>query len=116
MNRAVIVARMRPGTEADIRRIFAQSDRTSLPHELGVVRRSLYAFGEVYLHLIDLVDDPGRSLSTATNLPAFRKIGTDLKPFIRPYYPATWRSPNDAMAREFYHWSADKGEPLGEAR
>ncbi|MGN6674761.1 MAG: TcmI family type II polyketide cyclase [Thermomicrobiales bacterium] len=27
-----------------------------------------------------------------------------LKPYIDPYNPATWKSPKDATAREFYTW------------
>ncbi|WP_165956124.1 TcmI family type II polyketide cyclase [Streptomyces hainanensis] len=29
----------------------------------------------------------------------------DLRPYIDPYDPQTWRSPADAMARRFYHWA-----------
>jgi hypothetical protein len=106
MNRALIVARMRAGAEADVRRIFAESDTTSLPYDLGVTHRSLYSFGDVYIHLLEMANQPGSSLSSARDLPAFRQIGEDLKPFISPYYPATWRTPLDAVATEFYHWSA----------
>jgi cyclase len=35
------------------------------------------------------------------------QISEDLKPFVRPYDAATWRSPADAMATSFYHWRAE---------
>jgi len=34
------------------------------------------------------------------------RISADLKAFIEAYDPKTWRSPQDAMAHRFYHWSA----------
>ena len=116
MNRALIVARMKRGAEADVRRIFAESDNTSLPHDLGVGHRSLYSFGDVYIHLVEMTDQPGVSLSSARDLPAFRQIGEDLKPFISAYYPATWRTPLDAVATEFYHWNAADALALRPAR
>jgi len=38
--------------------------------------------------------------------PSFVRISNDLKQFIAPYDRATWRSPKDAMATPFYHWTA----------
>jgi cyclase len=108
MNRTVIVARIAPGAQADVARVFAESDTTSLPHELGVAHRTLYSLNDVYLHVIDFADggDPAEALRRAPQLPAFRQISADLSRYIRPYDEATWRSPQDAVAREFYRWSA----------
>jgi cyclase len=86
--------------------IFKNSDATALPHELGVEHRSLYSLGEIYLHAIDFRVDPAQALHRARGLPAFDKISADLRRFIRPYDEAEWRSPQDAVAREFYRWSA----------
>jgi cyclase len=44
----------------------------------------------------------------AQGLPAFRAVSDDLRPFIEAYDPG-WRSPRDAMARRFYHWTASRG-------
>jgi hypothetical protein len=43
----------------------------------------------------------------AQSLPAFRAVSEDLRPFIEAYDPG-WRSPQDAMARRFYHWSSSE--------
>jgi hypothetical protein len=106
MSRALIIARMCPGAEADVRRIFAKSDATDLPHELGVLRRSLYRFADIYIHSIEMESEPTQSIHSGRTLPAFRQITEDLKPFISPYDPANWRGPLDAMATEFYQWTA----------
>jgi hypothetical protein len=44
-------------------------------------------------------------MQIAQSLPAFRAVSEDLKPYIEPYDPH-WRSPQDAMAQRFYHWTA----------
>ena len=107
MHRSLIVARIRPGEEAAVRQAFAESDATALPAEVGVVHRSLYSLGDLYVQLVDWRGDARESLERARGLPAFRRISEDLKPYITAYNPATWRSAHDAVAREFYHWDAD---------
>jgi cyclase len=104
--RTVIVAKIEPGRQQQVAEIFGRSDATSLPHDLGVTGRSLYALDDVYLHVIEFGADPGSALQAAHQLPAFRKISDDLRPYISPYNPATWRSPQDAVATEFYRWHA----------
>ncbi|MEP6559457.1 MAG: TcmI family type II polyketide cyclase [Nakamurella sp.] len=107
MNRTLIVARMLPGAQDKVRDIFAASDATSLPREIGVSSRSLYTLNDIYIHVVEMRGDTGLALRQARELPAFRRISSDLDPYITPYDPANWRSPQDALAREFYSWSAD---------
>jgi polyketide synthesis cyclase len=106
MNRMIIVARIQPDAESAVADIFAHSDATTLPHEMGVERRSLYSLGDIYLHAIDFSLDPAEAMRRAPGLPEFNRISTELRPFIKPYDEAKWRSPQDAVAREFYRWSA----------
>jgi cyclase len=106
MERALIVARLRPGAERDVARIFAESDATSLPGEVGVRHRSLYALGSLYLHFMELDGDVPEAMARAQRLPEFRRVSDNLRPFIEPYDPETWRSPKDALARAFYRWDA----------
>ncbi|WP_395728603.1 TcmI family type II polyketide cyclase [Nakamurella sp.] len=107
MNRTLIVARIRPGAQEHVAEIFAQSDATSLPHEIGVSTRSLYTLNDVYIHVVEMRQDAEQALRGARSLPAFRRISADLDPYIRPYDPASWRSPQDAIAHEFYSWTAE---------
>jgi hypothetical protein len=106
MERALIVARIRDGAEGDVARIFADSDATDLPRLVGVRRRSLFVRDSLYMHLIDLDDDATTALRRAQELPQFKEISARLRPFVEAYDPATWRSPQDALAREFYRWEA----------
>lgn len=106
MNRTIIVARIEPNAESSVADIFAASDATSLPHDLGVRQRTLYSLQDIYLHVIDFDLDPGEALRKGSQLPGFRKISEELKPFIKAYDPQTWRTPQDAVAKQFYRWSA----------
>ncbi|MDQ0939964.1 TcmI family type II polyketide cyclase [Streptomyces sp. NPDC019443] len=107
MHQALIVARMAPESAPDIARLFEASDNGELPHLVGVARRSLFQFGDVYLHLIESERPPGPEIAKVTDHPAFRDISDRLTAFVSPYDPETWRTPKDAMARQFYRWERD---------
>ncbi len=106
MNRTIIVARIQPDAERAVANVFAASDATSLPHDLGVQHRALYSLQDIYLHVIDFSDDAAEAMRRAPELPGFKQISADLRPFIKPYDEKTWRSPQDAVANQFYRWSA----------
>ncbi|MBM0238406.1 TcmI family type II polyketide cyclase [Micromonospora sp. ATA32] len=107
-NLTVIVGHIKPGSEPDVARIFGESDAGPLPVKLGVTGRWLYSIDDVYVHLLERTD---AAIADATGQdheqPAFAKIMGDLSPFISPYNPDTWRSPEDAVAKEYYRWQAD---------
>lgn len=104
----VIVARIKPGAEPEVARIFRESDAGSLPAEMGVTGRWLYSIDDVYLHLLERTDASfADAVRQGHDKPAFAKIMEDLSPFISAYSPETWRSPEDAVAKEFYRWRAD---------
>lgn len=106
MNRSLIVARIRPGSETEVARIFGESDSGRLPRVGRVVERSLYSFHDLYLHLIDFEDDVETSMAALAREPEFKEISARLAEHISAYDPDTWREPRDAMARRFYHWRA----------
>ncbi|MFJ7626892.1 TcmI family type II polyketide cyclase [Streptomyces sp. NPDC097595] len=109
MHHALIVARMAPGSAQDIAELFAASDNSELPHLVGVTRRKLFQFGDVYLHMIESEHPPGPEIAKVTEHPEFRAISERLTAFVSPYDPETWRGPKDAMAQEFYRW--ERGAP-----
>jgi cyclase len=113
MNRALIVARIAPDGHGEVGRIFGASDATSLPRELGVLERSLYVLGDVYVHAVTFDRDVEAAMATAREHPGFAEISDRLRPYVSPYNPLTWRSPRDAMARRFYHWEIDAGRQDG---
>jgi cyclase len=105
MHSTLIVARMEPGAQGDVARLFTEFDRTEMPHVMGTRRRQLFTYQGLYFHLQDFdTDNGGELIETAKSDPRFMRISADLKPFIGAYDPATWRSPADAMATRFYTW------------
>jgi len=104
--RALIVGRIKPGSEEDVAAIFAASDATELPGLAGVRHRSLFVFKDVYIHLIESEADPGAAIERVRDHPLFREISRRLEPHIAPFDPASWRGPRDALAREFYTWDS----------
>ncbi|MEO3974330.1 TcmI family type II polyketide cyclase [Streptomyces sp. CAU 1734] len=106
---SLIVARMNPGSADGIAELFADSDAGELPHLVGVRRRTLFQFGgDVYLHLIEADRPPGPEIEKVNGHPRFRDLCDRLTAYISPYDPATWRGPQDAMARSFYRWERDR--------
>ena len=107
IKRGVIVARIKPGSEQAVARIFAESDATELPHLTGVRHRSLFVLDDVYIHLVETDDDFATAVDSVRDHELFKDISRKLDQYIRPYNPETWRSPKDAQAGEFYSWDAD---------
>jgi cyclase len=98
---------MNPDLAEDVADVFADFDRTEMPHLMGTHRRQLFRFHGLYFHLQDFdSEDGGERIESAKTEPRFVQVSQDLKPFIEAYDPATWRSPADAMATRFYHWQA----------
>jgi cyclase len=100
----VIVARIKPGAEAEVARIFAESDTTELPQITGVRHRSLFVLDDIYIHLVETDDEFEEAVDRVRDNELFQEISRKLDPYITPYDPETWRSPKDAQAREFYTW------------
>jgi cyclase len=107
MHSTLIVARMDPGSAADVAAAFGDFDDTEMPHRMGTRRRQLFAYRGLYFHLQDFDTDEGdRRIEDAKTDPRFIAISDQLKPYIEAYDPPTWRSPADAMATRFYRWEA----------
>ena len=108
-SRTLIVARMAPESEPAVAELFRESDHgTALARERGVLRRSLFQYQDLYFHLVDFAGSGDEALRVARDLPEFHRLSEALHPHIAPYDPRTWRSPADAMAREFYRYEADE--------
>ncbi|MEC3894061.1 TcmI family type II polyketide cyclase [Nocardiopsis alba] len=108
--RTLIVARLKPGSEEDIARAFAESDAGELPGLVGVRSRSLFRFGDVYLHLIEGDRPLGPAVAAVGSHPEFTGLSEHLKAYVSAYFPETWRGPQDAMATEFYRWERPETE------
>ena len=106
--RGVIVARIAPDAREEVAAIFAESDAGDLPRLAGVRHRSLFVLDDLYVHLVELDGDLGDRVESIRDHPLFREISDRLAAYITPYNPATWRSPKDANAVEFYSWDAEE--------
>jgi cyclase len=107
MHSTLIVARLEPGADDDVARLFGDFDATDMPQRMGTRRRQLFKYRDLYFHLQDFDEDNGgERIDHARGDERFVRISEDLKPYIQAYDPATWRSPADAMATRFYHWQA----------
>jgi cyclase len=105
MDRTLIVARMDPKDAPAVARIFAESDATGLPQLVGVTRRTLFRFHELYFHLVEGERSIADALDEVRDHPLFRDINLKLARHMRPYDPL-WRTPRDSMAVPFYNWEA----------
>jgi cyclase len=109
VKRGCIVAKIKPGSEEEVAKIFAESDESELPALAGVRHRSLFVLDDVYIHYVEMDDDFQEKVDEIRDHPLFRDISRRLDEYITPYNPETWKSPKDAQAREFYIWDADEG-------
>lgn len=111
MHRTLIVARMDAADAPAVADVFAESDASELPHLIGVSRRTLFAFHDLYFHLVEADSDISPDLYRARSHPLYKDINTRLGQFISPYDP-NWREPKDAMAAPFYVWTPAQGRVL----
>ncbi len=113
VKRGLIVAKIKPGSEAAVAEIFAESDASELPELAGVVHRSLWVLDDIYIHLVETHDDFDSTVTNIRDHPLFQEISRKLDDHIQPYDPETWKSPKDAMAKQFYVFEAADAEELG---
>lgn len=108
MHRTLIVARMNAEDEGAVADVFAESDGTELPRLIGVSRRTLFRFHELYFHLVEADDDISNNLYRNRATALYQDINTKLGQYISPYDP-DWKEPKDAMANPFYVWTPEEG-------
>ncbi|AJT61709.1 Tetracenomycin F2 cyclase [Streptomyces lydicus] len=108
MHRTLIVAKLTTEDPQQIADVFAESDATDLPHMVGVSRRTLFRFHDLYFHLVEADRDISPSLYKARSHPLYQDINTKLARLVSPYDP-DWKEPKDAMASPFYVWTAGEG-------
>ena len=108
IQRGVIVAKIKPGSEEQVAEIFAESDSSELPRLTGVRHRSLWVLDDIYIHLVETDSDFAGAVENVRDHPLFKDISRKLDAHITPYDPETWRSPKDAQARQFYSWEPEE--------
>lgn len=109
IKRGAIVAKIKPGAEEEVAKLFAESDDSDLPRLAGVRHRSLFVLDDIYIHYVETDDDFAEAVDAVREHPLFKEISDKLDAYITPYNPETWKSPKDAQAREFYSWDPPEG-------
>jgi len=103
MHKTLIVARLEATNTGQVAELFAESDRGELPRLAGVSERTLFAFHDLYFHLIESEHDLTPGLRRVSAHPLFADISAKLSAYVRPYHP-DWQEAKDAIATPFYHW------------
>ena len=62
-----------PGETEAVARIFADSDASELPRMIGVSRRMLFRFHDLYFHLVEADKDISPNLDKARSDPLYRR-------------------------------------------
>lgn len=105
---AVIVNTQRQEHIPEVSRLFAESDATDIPQKMGTLRRQIYLWRGIYLHIQDFADtDSIKVISSVWTEgdPRFLQLVDDLTQLIPPYDPA-----GNSLATRFYHWAAEVSE------
>ncbi len=110
VQRGCIIARIKPGSEDEVAKLFEESDQSDLPELAKVRHRSLFVLEDIYVHYVEMDTEFGETVDEVRNHPLFQEISRKLDAYITPYNPETWKSPKDAQAREFYSWNASDTE------
>lgn len=102
---AVIVNTQRQEHIAEVSRLFAESDATDIPQKMGTLRRQIYLWRGIYLHVQDFA--VANSMEAISEVwtegdPRFLQLVDDLTEIIPPYDPQ-----DNALATRFYHWAAE---------
>ncbi|QYC40153.1 Tetracenomycin polyketide synthesis protein TcmI [Nonomuraea coxensis DSM 45129] len=111
MHRTLIVAKLRTKDTDRIADVFAASDASDLPHMVGVSRRTLFRFHDLYFHLVEADQDISPNLYRVRSHPLYQDVNTRLTEFVAPYDP-DWKEPKDAMASPFYVWTSQDGRTM----
>ena len=103
----IILQRMVPGSEAEIARVFEESDASGLPKQLGVVGRWLYSSEDAFVHLLEQDTSIAKSARhDHDGKPEFAELMRKLAPYVSPYRPDRWQGPKDSVATVYYRWQA----------
>ena len=98
LKRGCIVAKIKPGSEEEVAKLFAESDQSELPGLAGVTHRSLFVLDDLYVHYVEMDEDFAESVDAVRDHPLFREISRKLDAYITPYNPETWKSPKRASS------------------
>ncbi|MGH8906393.1 MAG: TcmI family type II polyketide cyclase [Egibacteraceae bacterium] len=105
--RALMVMRMEPAHAQAVAEIFAKHDQGDMPHVVGISRRTLFQYHDLYMHLLEADTDILGKLYVARARPDFQDVNAQLENHLKRYHPEGWSELKHSMATPFYTWSVD---------
>ena len=96
IKRGCIVAKIKPGAEEEVAKLFAESDESELPRLAGVRHRSLFVLDDVYVHYVETDDDFAEAVDAVRDHPLFKEIS---RPAGRLHHPVRPRDLEVAEGR-----------------
>ncbi|MEU6563704.1 TcmI family type II polyketide cyclase [Nocardia nova] len=105
LHSAVIVNTQRHADILEVSRLFADLDSTDFPHKMGTLRRQIFLYRGIYLHIQDFASDDSREViddAWKEADPRFLQIVDDLTPIVPPYDAA-----GGQLADCFYRWAGE---------
>lgn len=109
--RALMVMRMDPEHADAVAEIFAEHDKGDMPHVVGISRRTLFRYQDLYLHLIEADTDVFGKLLAARARADFQDVNRHLEAHLRRYAPDRMHELQDSRATPFYTWTAGSPAP-----
>src|SRR5207247_8853236 len=81
VQRGCIVARIKPGSEDEVAKLFAESDQSELPALAHVRHRSLFVLDDIYIHYGETEEEFGAEVDAVRAHPLFKEISAKLDAF-----------------------------------
>ncbi|WP_346099511.1 TcmI family type II polyketide cyclase [Streptomyces olivaceiscleroticus] len=99
----VIVNRMETSAIPEVSRLFANLDATDFPRKMGTLRRQVFLYQGIYLHIQDFERQDSKEVigdAWKESDPRFLQIVDDLTPLVPPYDAS-----GGQLATRVYHWA-----------
>lgn len=104
-HRTLMVLKMNGEDAEHVAAAFAEHDKSPVPAQIGVKRRVLFRFHDLYLHLIESDEDIIDRLYAARSHPDFKRVHDGVGEFLS-HYSTEWGELKDSRAEVFYTWEA----------
>ena len=107
--RALMVMRMDPGHADAVAELFAEHDKGDMPYVVGISRRTLFRYQDLYMHLLEADADVFDKLLAARARTDFQEVNRRLSAYLERYAPDRMSELQDSKATPFYTWSPETG-------
>lgn len=103
--RALMVMRMDPRHADAVAELFTEHDKGDMPYEVGISRRTLFRYQDLYMHLIEADTDVFGKLLAARARADFQDVNRRLAAYLERYAPDEMHDLQDSRAIPFYTWT-----------